>query len=158
MKTPALLVSALLLTASAATPLAARPLEAGCQGPPTATTLMVKVAGLRNGKGLIAVSLYADDKSKFLVKKGSIYVARVDAAAPVTRLCIHLPKPAVYAIAVYHDEDASRKLNRSFIGLPTEGFGFSNNPRTFMSLPSFSSVRLSVPHSGMETTINLRYP
>ena len=116
------------------------------------------VQGLRSAKGLVAVSLYADDKSKFLVKKGSIYVGRVDAHAPATRVCMHLPKAGTYALAVYHDEDASRKLNRSFIGMPTEGFGFSNNPKTFMSLPAFSAVRLNVPKSGMETSIKLRYP
>jgi uncharacterized protein (DUF2141 family) len=142
---------------SAAAP--ATPLQgSGCQGPPGNVTLTVNVSGLRSGKGLIAVSLYADDRKKFLVRKGSVYVGRVDARAPVTHVCMHLPSTGVYALAVYHDEDGSRKLNRNFVGLPTEGFGFSNNPKTFMSLPAFSSVRLNVPRSGMETNISLRYP
>lgn len=155
------LLPLLLLTAAAPAAPALPPAPSqgsGCQGPPGNLTLTVNVQGLRSGKGLIAVSLYADNRSKFLVKKGSIYVGRVDARAPVTHVCMHLPAPGVYALAVYHDEDASRKLNRNFVGLPTEGFGFSNNPKTFMSLPSFSSVRLNVPRSGMETTITLRYP
>lgn len=160
MKTAAFLPLALLLAgASSAAPVSAPALEdSGCQGPASEVTLTVVVQGLRSAKGLVAVSLYADDKSKFLVKKGSIYVGRVDAHAPSTRVCMHLPKAGTYAIAVYHDEDASRKLNRSLVGLPTEGFGFSNNPKTFMSLPAFSAVRLNVAKSGMETVIRLRYP
>jgi uncharacterized protein (DUF2141 family) len=161
MKIPALFL-ALLAGASTALPTAAAPAAPmqgnACQGPPTETILYVNVQGLRSGKGLVAVTLYPDDKSRFLAKKQSIYVARVDAHAPNTRVCMHLPRQGVYAIAVYHDEDGNRHLNRSFVGLPQEGFGFSNNPKTFMSLPAFSAVRLNVGKANSETNITLRYP
>ena len=83
---------------------------------------------------------------------------RLVAAAPVTRACVFVPKPGVYAIAVYHDEDASRKLNRSGLGLPAEGYGFSNNPATLAGLPAFRSVRLNVPKAGLTTHIKMKYP
>ena len=63
-----------------------------------------------------------------------------------------------YAIAVYHDADSNRSFNRTGIGLPEEGFGFSNNPGTLFGLPSFRSVRLAVPRSDMQTTVRIRYP
>lgn len=154
---PALIAGAYALPATAGP--AAAPMQAGaCNGPASDTVLYVNVTGLRNGKGLVAVTLYPDDKSRFLAKHQSIYVARVDARAPTTRVCMHLPHPGVYAIAVYHDEDSSRHLNRNFVGLPQEGFGFSNNPKTFMSLPAFSAVRLNVAKTNTETNISLRYP
>ena len=131
---------------------------AGCQGTPSATWLNVVVEGVRNGDGLVAVTLYADDSRKFLAKKGSIKVSRFDAAAPTTRTCIFVPHPGVYAIAVYHDEDGSRKINRNAIGMPSEGFGFSNNPSTFFGLPAFAKVRLRVDKPVGETVIRLRYP
>ena len=121
-------------------------------------TVEVVVEGVRNGDGLIAVTLYADDSRKFLAKKGSLKVSRFDAVAPVTRTCIFVPNPGVYAIAVYHDEDGSRKINRSGLGMPTEGFGFSNNPSTVAGIPAFRSVRLDVPKAGLTTRIRLRYP
>lgn len=131
---------------------------AGCQGTPSATWLNVVVEGLRSGDGLIAVTLYADDSRKFLAKKGSLKVSRFDAVAPTTRACIFVPQPGVYAIAVYHDEDSSRKVNRNAIGIPSEGFGFSNNPSTVAGIPAFRSVRLDVPKAGLTTRIRLRYP
>lgn len=131
---------------------------AGCQGTPSATWLNVVVEGVRNGNGLIAVTLYGDDSRKFLAKHGSIKVSRFDATAPTTHTCIFVPRPGVYAIAVYHDEDGSRKLNRSGLGLPTEGFGFSNNPSTVAGIPAFRSVRLDVSKAGLTTRIRLRYP
>lgn len=132
--------------------------QAPCTGPPSATRLHVVVENVRNTNGLIAVTLYVDDPRRFLARRGSLYVGRVPAQAPVTRACIHVPAPGTYALAVYHDSDANRSFNRNAIGLPREGFGFSNNPPALFGLPSFRSVRISVPRSNVETRVRLRYP
>lgn len=131
---------------------------AGCLGDPSSTWLNVNIEGVRNSDGLVAVTLYADDSRKFLAKKGSLEVSRFPAHAGTTRACIFVPRPAVYAVAVYHDEDGSRKLNRNGLGIPTEAFGFSNNPSTVAGLPAFRSVRLNVARPGLTTRIQLRYP
>lgn len=152
---------AVAASAALAAPLATAPaaaVPAGCLGVPSDTWLTVAVDGLRNANGLVTVALYPDAPGKFLAKGGTIKNNRFKASAPTTRACIFVPKPGVYAIAVYHDEDGSRKLNRSGLGLPTEGFGFSNNPATVAGIPAFRSVRLNVPKAGLTTHIKLRYP
>lgn len=131
---------------------------AGCLGTPSETWLNVSIEGLRNGDGLVTVALYPDNPRKFLAKGGTIKNSRFPAAAPVTRACVFVPKPGVYAIAVYHDEDSSLKLNRSGLGLPKEGFGFANNPATLVGIPAFSSVRLNVPKAGLTTHVQIKYP
>jgi uncharacterized protein (DUF2141 family) len=148
----------LLAGASATAPATAEPAQGDCTGHPSGTRLYVNVQGLRSDKGLVAVTLYADDKSKFLVRHGSLYVGRVAAQSPNTRVCIFVPNPGIYALAVYHDEDSSRKFNRNALGMPVEGFGFSNNPPTFFGLPNFGKVRLNVVGNGTSTTIKMRYP
>jgi uncharacterized protein (DUF2141 family) len=128
-----------------------------CTGPASSTRLLVGVDNVRSSRGLIAVTLYTDERRKFLAKRGSLYVGRVPARQGRTEVCIHVPKPGIYALAVYHDADADRKFDRSSIGLPDEGFGFSGNPPTFLGMPNFSRVRLSVPRSGVRTTVRLKY-
>ena len=130
----------------------------GCTGTPSQTWLNVVADGLRNGDGLLAVTLYADDSSKFLARRGSLYVGRVQAQAGTTRACIFVPKPGVYALALYHDENASKGFDRTSLGLPAEGFGFSNNPATLAGLPTFKSVRIAVPKSGLTTRVHMKYP
>lgn len=130
----------------------------GCTGPESPLKFYVNVTGVNAAKGLIAVSLYADNPSKFLAKRGSLYVGRVAAKSPTTRVCIHIPTAGTYAIAVYHDTDANRKFNRTGIGLPAEGYGFSNNPGTLFGLPSFSKVRIGIPRTNVQTTVKLKYP
>lgn len=130
----------------------------GCTGPMSATKLNVVVSNVRSSKGLIAVSLYADERKRFLAKGGALYVGRVPAQAGTTRMCIHLPATGTYGLAIYHDEDGNRKFNRTGLGLPAEGYAFSNNAPTFLGLPGFGAVRFAVPRSGFETSVKLKYP
>lgn len=140
---------------SAAAP--AEPRSAQCAGPPSETRLYVDVDRVRAGRGVVAVTLFADDPRKFLVKLGSLYVGRAPAAVPVTHLCLHLPRPGTYALAVYHDENSNGKIDRTALGLPAEGYGFSNNPTIWFGPPSFRAVRFTVPRSGMHVGIRMKY-
>jgi uncharacterized protein (DUF2141 family) len=143
----------LLVFAAAASPAAAQE----CTGRPSATRLFVNVDNVRSSRGLIAVTLYADDRSKFLVRHGSLYVGRVPARQGRTQVCIYVPRPGTYALAVYHDADSDRHFDRTGLGLPAEGFGFSNNPPTFFGLPNFSRLRINVAKTRLWTTIRLHY-
>ena len=146
----------LFLGLSAEAPVAPAPDPGQCVGHPGPIHIWVNVEGLTSSDGLVAVTLYADDSRKFLAKRGSLYVGRAPAHAPTTRVCLNLPHTGVFALGVYHDRNANRRFDRTGIGLPAEPFGFSNNPSTLFGLPSFSSVRLNVPRTGLSTTVKLK--
>lgn len=143
-----------LASALAATPGVAQAED--CTGTKSDTKLYVNVENVKSAQGLIAVTLYADNSKKFLAKKGSLYVGRVSAKAGTTRVCIYVPAPGTYGLAVYHDKDGNRKFNRNGVGMPAEPYGFSNNASTFLGLPSFKSVRMSVPKDGFQTSVKLK--
>lgn len=138
--------------------LAAPAAPAGCTGPASDTWIAVAVEGVRSSAGLVALTLYADNPRKFLVRNGSLYVTRVPAREGRTTACLYVPHPGVYAIAIYHDENGNQAFDRTGIGLPAEGYGFANNPSTLAGLPSFQSVRLEIPRSGLLTRVQLKYP
>ena len=153
------LVAGLLVAAAAFVPGAPAMAAPPCLGPQSNVWITVTVDGLRNANGQVATTIYADNPDRFLVKNGSLYVVRTPTVAGATRFCVFVPQTGVYAIAVYHDEDNSGTLNRSgVLGIPTEGFGFSNNPPTLASLPTFRSVRINIPRTNLATTIHLKYP
>ncbi|MDB5693073.1 MAG: hypothetical protein JWO81_2136 [Alphaproteobacteria bacterium] len=129
-----------------------------CTGHPGTVRLYVDVQNVRSSTGLVAITLYADDSSRFLAHRGSLYVGRVPARQGNTRVCIWVPKAGIWAIVAYHDENANRKYDRNAIGLPKEGGGFSNNPSTFLGLPTFRSVRFPVHAPETEIRIRLKYP
>lgn len=131
--------------------------DASCVGRPGTAHVHVTVENLRSAEGQVTLTLYADDSRKFLRRKGSLYVRRVPARAPSTPICFLIPQPGTYAVAIYHDANANGKIDRGgFLGLPTEGFGFSNNASTLFGLPMFSSVRIRLTE-GSTMKIRLRY-
>jgi uncharacterized protein (DUF2141 family) len=148
---------AAMLAATGAGPAAGAP-QPACTGTPSKVRLYVNVEGIRSATGLVAVTLYADDRKRFLARRGSLYVGRTPARSPTTRVCIHLPSTGVWGLAVYHDANANRSFDKNGLGLPAEGFGFSRNAPTLFGLPNFSAVRFNVPRSGLQTTVKLKYP
>ncbi|HTN14921.1 MAG TPA: DUF2141 domain-containing protein [Sphingomonadaceae bacterium] len=153
-------VLALAATAAAvpaAAPAAAETPGADCVGRTKyATWINVVADGIRNNDGKLVVTIYPDERRRFLASKGELNVGKVDARQGSTRAKVCIPGPGVYAIAVYHDEDGGGKFDRGL--LPKEGFGFSNNPSTIAGLPAFSAVRLNVSKSGLTTHITMKYP
>ena len=128
-----------------------------CEGARYATSakLSVQVTGVRSAKGEVALTLYPDDKRRFLAKGGKF--ARVRTKAQTTaKACFWVP-PGSYALAIYHDSNGDRDFNRTLVGLPAEGFGFSNNPETKVGLPSLSAARFSVGSGERSLSIQMRY-
>ncbi len=149
-----LAAAAVLALALTGTPATAG--EQECVGKSSDTArAYVTIQNVRSGDGQMTITVYPDDSSRFLKHKGSHYVRRVPATAPVTRICFLIPEPGVYGLAIYHDENANGELDRPVL-LPSEGFGFSNNAPTFFGLPSFSDVRIKLA-ADAETEVTLRY-
>jgi uncharacterized protein (DUF2141 family) len=60
-----------------------------------------------------------------------------------------------YAIAVYHDEDNNGILTKGgLLGIPTEAYGFSNNPRAMFGPPGFDKCAFAL-ESDKEIVIRL---
>ncbi|HEX6334933.1 MAG TPA: DUF2141 domain-containing protein [Flavisolibacter sp.] len=62
-----------------------------------------------------------------------------------------------YAIFVFHDANNNRKLDKNFIGIPTEGYGASRNNLPFAAAPSFDDNAFSLKGNiSARITIRLR--
>ncbi|MGH7022154.1 MAG: DUF2141 domain-containing protein [Caulobacteraceae bacterium] len=150
-----------LATAQAASLLALCPAlaqSAPCQGPQTSARLDIVIEGVKSSKGLMTGSLYPGDKSQFLIKNGALKVWSVPATAPVTHMCIWLKNgPGTYAFAVYHDANANGKWDHNLLkGI--EGFGFSDNPQTLFTSPSYDQVKFEAKGAVNILRVRLRYP
>jgi uncharacterized protein (DUF2141 family) len=144
---------ALIAAASAASPAAAQ--NEQCNGEPT--RINVAIEGLRSTKGDIVVEIYPDDAKRFLVRKAQVNSIHVKLKARPVTICLAVPKPGGYAVAVYHDENGDGEFNRTVLGLPTEGFGLSNNPPIHLSAPSFASVRFEAGEGETTVKIHMHY-
>ncbi len=119
-----------------------------------AAELEVEVTGIKNAKGVVRLALY-NDPGKFPKRSGSIAGGNVAAAkGSVVYVFRNLP-PGPYAVAVYHDANANRRFDKTILGLPSEGFGFSNDARPALSAPSFdaAAVTLKAPRTRIKISV-----
>lgn len=128
-----------------------------CEGRESQTKLTVQVTGVRAAKGEMAITLYPDDAGRFLAPHQKMARVRAVAQAPMTTACFWLPGPGYYAVSVYHDANANRDFDRTIVGLPAEGFAFSNDPPTPTALPPFKSVRFKAGDGETNVKVKLRY-
>jgi uncharacterized protein (DUF2141 family) len=65
--------------------------------------------------------------------------------------------PGTYALAVIHDENMNGKLDTNWLGVPREGYGFSNDVKGLLSAPEFSAASFQYDGQNLELTISLHY-
>ena len=119
--------------------------------------IFVVVQSLRSANGLVTVELYNDDPEGFIKKAGRLERRRVAVSDEETKVCFNVPKPGTYAVAIYHDENGNKKFDKNFIGLPTEGFGFSNNPKIFFGPPDHDEAAFEVGSEPVTIHIDVTY-
>jgi uncharacterized protein (DUF2141 family) len=128
-----------------------------CAGQDSATRLSVQVSQLNSDAGEVTITVYPSDSRRFLAPRGKLLRVRVKTAAPVTRVCFNLPGPDVYAVAVYHDANGNHDFDRTRLGMPAEGYGFSNDAPTRFGVPSFEAVRFAVKAGENALRVKMRY-
>jgi len=102
--------------------------------------LEIDLTGLRNEKGHVLVSLFRadvgfpDDPTK-AIQKQRVAINKDKAVVKFDSI-----PNGVYAVAVLHDEDDDMKMDKNFVGIPKEGYGFSNNAIRLTGPPSFKEA------------------
>ena len=96
--------------------------ESPCPG------IHVKVLNIRNSTGTVACALFESPAGfpiEYLHYATNIMVIKI---RKTQARCDFLDiPPGKYALAVIHDENMNGKLDTNPIGIPKEGYGFSNN-------------------------------
>ena len=119
--------------------------------------LHATVTGARKVQGNITFTLYGPRPTAFLAHKGSIALTRVTLTSRSATACFAVSAPGVYALAVYHDQNDNHHFDRTLIGLPAEGYGFSNNAPLRLGPPSFDAAKFPVHAGDNQLAIQLAY-
>lgn len=126
--------------------------QASCPG------IHVKILDIRNSAGAVACALFESPEgfpAEFLRHATNIMMTKVrDTQASCNFLDI---PPGTYALAVIHDENMDGKLNTNWLGIPREGYGFSDDAKASMSAPSFESASFPYDGQNLDLTIRLKY-
>jgi len=118
-----------------------------------AQSLSIIVGNVKNAKGYIRVAVY-DSKDKFM--KQQVATGEVRAAEGQVVVKIDNLRDGEYALSIMHDSNDNQKLDTNIIGLPREGFAFSNDAMGTVGPPNFkeASFRIQGPTAH---AVKLRY-
>lgn len=122
-----------------------------------AQTIEVRINGLKNKKGVIQLAVFTSQKN--FETEAACYnmtIPKVDAENGEMLVQLEL-KPGTYGIALLDDEDSNGKMKYNILGLPLEGFGFSNYRSTGFSKPKFSDFSFTNRNGHTVVRVNMRY-
>jgi uncharacterized protein (DUF2141 family) len=127
----------------------------GAASPPPGD-LKVELNGLRSAKGVVHLCLTANQQQFLTCKDDPAAVARTIPAAKAGSLDLGLVKPGTYALLIVHDENNNGRLDMT-MGIPREGFGFSNNPAMRPRAPRWEEIRFTMPQAALTQQVRIRY-
>jgi len=102
--------------------------------------LTVEIEQLRNNNGKLLLEL--NNENEEVIKGFSEVITDNKSVIVINDL-----KPGKYAFKYFHDENNDEKLNTNFMGIPKEGYGFSNNASGKFGPPSFDKMIFEVSKS-----------
>ncbi len=137
--------------------------------PAWAADLTVRIEGARSAEGTLMIGVYDSifgfDRALKLYDQPDGFIRdrdRVAGAAlrPVRgggSLTFAGLTPGRYAVIVFHDANADGRMDKNLIGVPVEGYGFSNEARGFLSPPDFTDAAIEVAAPGVTARVRLSY-
>jgi len=117
-----------------------------------AATVEARVTGVAAGKGKVNVAVC--DKERFL--KQCSYSGSAPARGAETVVTVKDVPPGSWAVLAYQDENENNELDRSFIGIPKENYGFSRDARGKFGPPSFEDAAIEVKDGTTVAPVKLK--
>lgn len=126
--------------------------QAPCPG------IHVQVLDIRNSTGTVACALFESAEGfpvEFLRSATNIMVIKVRKTH--ARCDFEDIPPGTYALGVIHDENMNGRLDLNALGIPKEGYGFSNDATGWLGAPSFQAASFKYDGRLLELTIDMHY-
>jgi uncharacterized protein (DUF2141 family) len=126
-------------------------------GAEPAGAVAIEVGGLKGERGEVVCALF--DRAEAFPSESGARAGRYSPIAESKAVCTFEGLPAGrYAAAVFHDEDGDRHL-RTVLGVPREGYGFSNGAKagTF-GPPKFAAAAFEFDGKSKRIAVRIQYP
>lgn len=125
---------------------------------PTVITIPIVVKNIKNSKGRLSIGVFKDATSFEEEKPYKIIlVSKKDLVNGTLKSFIEI-ESGVYGLSILDDENSDYKMEYNMIGMPKEGFGFSNYYHSGFTKPNFKQFLVVInPSLKVPITFHLRY-
>ena len=105
--------------------------------------IIVDVSGIEKIEGQLALGLYNNAKDFPQQNKAYMGVFLEITSKNLQNVFADIPK-GEYALAIFHDINCNKKLDKNFLGIPKEDYAFSNNAKGSFGPPDFAAAKFSL--------------
>lgn len=116
------------------------------------STVKVKVTNIDSDEGEILIALFNSEESFLNVPYKSLSKNANTAEVSFEFKGI---EEGEYTISVYHDLNSNGKLDKNFIGIPSEPYGISKDGKSSFGPPNYSEAIFKVAKTEVNLTITL---
>lgn len=113
-------------------------------------TLTVGFEVTKYNKGSILFALY-DSETNYM--KSAMHNVKVKVENNKAIIKIENLSKGSYGFSFFHDVNNDGKLNKNFLGIPKEPYGFSNGEKGSFGPPDFEDIKFELKQ---DTTLNVR--
>jgi uncharacterized protein (DUF2141 family) len=92
--------------------------------------LSIEISGFRNNQGVVMLQVFNEQEQVIAERKEPVSEGKC-------LLIIEGLKAGKYAVRYFHDENLSGEMETNTLGIPVEGYGFSNNAKGLFGPPPF---------------------
>lgn len=118
-----------------------------------ADTLTVNLDNIQAHLGSLMVALYQGEES-YSANRNMVASSKKTVTSESHSVVFTDLAPGEYAIKVMHDENDNGTLDTNFLGIPSEGYGFSNNGSS-LGPASYDDAKFTI-NGDAQLTIHLR--
>jgi len=118
----------------------------------------IQVTNIRNNEGTIRIGVFKDNES-FQSEQPIqyIFIEKTDLENGYVSTTIEL-QVGKYGLSLIDDENDNHALDYNWIGIPKEGFGFSNFDEMIFSKPHFRKFEIEIlPDQENQVEMKVRY-
>ena len=120
-------------------------------------TVIVNMEQFRNNEGVARIALFNQEEGFPQEYELALTYGSSQVQDSVSQFIFKDILYGDYAIGMFHDEDADKKLKTNFLGIPREGIGVSNNAKGSFGPPKFDDCLFTVDKDTVELSIILDY-
>lgn len=122
-----------------------------------AQTVIIEITDIKNAKGKIIISVFKDNDS---FRKDEPFFDKcydkTNLKEDKMKISINL-NMGTYGVVILDDENCNYKMEYNIIGIPKEGYGFSNFYHKGIIRPHFKDFSFTVGEKGEIVQVRMKY-
>ena len=123
--------------------------------PVSAQTVQFDIQAIKHNQGKLYVQLFKGEENYNAAKAYNAVIVKAKEGS--IKVTFNDVEAGDYAIRYFHDENNNGDIDTNLFGLPTEGYGFSNNAKVNFGPPNYQQMSFQVAEKPVNNFSTINY-